>query len=207
MNTQEVGYKAKSFEARNLIIYFLLAFGLTWITTAIIYIFDLKLPTSVSDPVTPLNVLIGTLGTTGPFLAAFIVTAFSEGKPEVRALWKRFWNRNVSLKWLVAILLFYNTCRLIANLIARAVDGQTYPIIDPSSSLWMFIPALIAAFILSGMGEEFGWRGYVLPRFQTRWNALTSSIILGVIWVSWHIPFFFTPGLSLYQRNFWHWVP
>lgn len=207
MNTQEVRYKAKSFEARNLVFFFLLAFGLTWLATTVIYTFKLKLPTSVSDPVMPLNSLIGTLGAAGPSLAAFIVTAFSEGKSGVRALWKRFWNRNASLKWLIVIFVFYDTFRLVANLIARAVDGQAYPIIDPSSPLWMFIPALVAAFILSGMAEEFGWRGYVLPRFQARWSALASSIFLGFIWMSWHIPLFFTPGLPLYQRNFWQWVP
>jgi membrane protease YdiL (CAAX protease family) len=207
MNAQKTGYRTKDFEARNLAFFFLLAFGLTWITVAIEYIFDLKLPTSMDDPVTPLNFLIGTLGAIGPSLAAFIVTAFSEGKTGAKALWKRFWNRNVSLKWLIVILLFYNTFRLIANLIARVVDGEVYPIIDLSTPLWMFIPLLASAFILSGMGGEFGWRGYVLPRFQARWSALTSSVILGVIWMSWHIPFFFTPGLSLYQRDFWQWAP
>ena len=35
MNAQGVGYKAKSFEARNLAFFFLFAFGLTWITNAI----------------------------------------------------------------------------------------------------------------------------------------------------------------------------
>lgn len=207
METQEVGYKAKSFDTCNLAFFFLLAFGLTWITVAVIFIFGLKLPTSVTDPVVPINVLIGILGTIGPTLAAFIVTAFSEGKPGVKTLWKRFWNRNISLKWLVMILLFYDTFRLIANLIVRAVDGQAYPIVDPSTPLWMSIPALVAAFISSGMGEEFGWRGYALPRFQARWSALTSSIVLGIIWMSWHVPFFFTPGLPLYQRNFWQWAP
>jgi membrane protease YdiL (CAAX protease family) len=71
----------------------------------------------------------------------------------------------------------------------------------------MTIPALVTPFIMSGMAEEFGWRGYVLPRFQARWNALTSSIILGVIWACWHISFFFVPGAGLYGRNFLEWAP
>ena len=207
MNTQPVEYKAKAFEGRNLAFFFLLAFGISWTTAFLISIFNLDMSASGSGPFNPFVVLIGVLGTIGPSLAAFVVTGFSEGKAGVKALWKRFWNRNVSLMWLVVILFLDNAFRLIANLIARAVDGQAYPIVDPSTPLWMFIPALVAAFIYSGMAEEFGWRGYALPRFQARWSALTSSIVLGVIWLSWHIPYFFTPGVPLYQKNFWQWAP
>ena len=63
----------------------------------------------------------------------------------------------------------------------------------------------IMAFIFNGMFEEFGWRGYVLPRFQARWNALASSLILGVIWAAWHAGQWFVPGSNLYHRDFWLW--
>jgi hypothetical protein len=70
----------------------------------------------------------------------------------------------------------------------------------------MIILTFITAFIFNGMTEEFGWRGYALPRFQARWNALTSSLILGIIVTSWHIPLFFIPGHPHYQGNFWNWA-
>jgi membrane protease YdiL (CAAX protease family) len=50
--------------------------------------------------------------------------------------------------------------------------------------------------IVAGIGEEFGWRGYLLPRLQTRHNALVSGLIVGVIWAIWHIPLFFLKGMS-----------
>ncbi len=122
-------------------------------------------------------------------IAAFVMTGITEGKLGIKALWKRFWNRSLSLKWLFTILLFFPALRLVANLVSRIQDGQAYPLLTWPNQPWMFIPPLIAnGLIHGGLSEEFGWRGYVLPRFQAKWNALVSSLILGVIWGAWHLP-------------------
>lgn len=206
LNAQPVGYKAKAFEARNLAFFFLLVFGFQAIMWVSVSIFGLKAPASLSDPALPW-LLVALPAVCGPTIAAFLITAITEGKPGVKALWRRFWNRNLSIKWLLVTLLFFEVLKLAAILVARMVDDQPYPIVDAPNPLWTIIPLFLSNFIATGMAEEFGWRGYVLPRFQAKWNALTSSIILGLIWASWHIPGFLIPGLPLYQRNFWEYVP
>jgi membrane protease YdiL (CAAX protease family) len=43
-------------------------------------------------------------------------------------------------------------------------------------------------FTVSGFGEEFGWRGYMLPqiyRFTKPWKAF---LLCGAIWFAWHTP-------------------
>jgi hypothetical protein len=44
--------------------------------------------------------------------------------------------------------------------------------------------------------EEPGWRGFALPRLQSRFHPVMASVILGTLWAAWHLPFFLYPGWS-----------
>lgn len=45
----------------------------------------------------------------------------------------------------------------------------------------------IAFSLLTGpVSEEFGWRGYLLPRLQAKRSALEASLLVGLLWGFWH---------------------
>lgn len=52
---------------------------------------------------------------------------------------------------------------------------------------------LIGMTVSGGLNEEPGWRGFAQPRLNDRYSALTASLIIGVVWAGWHLPYFFIP--------------
>jgi membrane protease YdiL (CAAX protease family) len=38
------------------------------------------------------------------------------------------------------------------------------------------------------LGEEGGWRGYLLPRMLIKLGELRTSFLVGLIWAVWHLP-------------------
>jgi uncharacterized protein len=54
-----------------------------------------------------------------------------------------------------------------------------------------FVGTLIPAF-----GEEFGWRGYMLPRLVEKMGAMKGLLVHAFIWWFWHLPILVGVGLK-----------
>jgi len=176
-----------------LVSFFALAIGLTWIfmiTDALgshgILPFRLSLP---------LMVVMGYM----PTLAAVIVAKLTKGKEGVRALFHKLLIARVGIGWYgfavfgfgivsVAAIMLYNLFG--GSPVVPILSKDTPPFSGPVAML--FNIALL--FVIVGIvnGEELAWRGFALPRLQAKYNALTSSLILGVLWTLFHLPLFFT---------------
>ena len=42
-----------------------------------------------------------------------------------------------------------------------------------------------------GVGEESGWRGFLMPELTKKYKARISTLYTAFIWVPWHLPVFF----------------
>ena len=206
MDIQPVGFKGKDFEARNLFYFFMISLGFPAMMGLLTYFGVIHTPEGLNDPGLIPWALLNLPVLLGPSTAAFVVLWFTEGKPGVKALWGRFWNRDVSLKWLAVAVLTLPILRLVAAILTQILSDTPYPfLVEGGVVQVLFMPVLIGLF--SGIHEEFGWRGYALPRFQVKWSALVSSLFLGILTALWHLPGFITPGEPLFGKNFWEWLP
>jgi len=137
------------------------------------------------------------LGALSAGLAGIILAAVEGRKGGVRELLGRFLIWRVGIQWWLFALLF-TIIPSVASLYLFNLFGG--PAVDWSGlkPLYSVVPTIIILTILAGIGEEFGWRGFALPRLQARHNALVSSLIVGLVWGIWHIPLFLTKGTVQY---------
>jgi uncharacterized protein len=177
---------------KQLILYFLISYGFSWIVWAP-FILDSR--QIIEIPFTFLLPIFGPIGTFGPFVAAFLLTYRNDGKSGVVALAIRGFDWKFNKIWWIPILLFWPGLQAIALLLSVVFGGERLPLAIVFSQPWLLIPIFLRGFFIgSVIGEEFGWRGYALDRLQTKWNALVSSLILGLFHAFWHLPLWFVLG-------------
>jgi membrane protease YdiL (CAAX protease family) len=67
------------------------------------------------------------------------------------------------------------------------------------ASAWIVVVCFAHNLLLGGsLGEEIGWRGFLLPSLLRRMSPLAASIVLGVVWGLWHIPIDLHAGFVLH---------
>jgi len=140
------------------------------------------------------------LGALSSSLAAIVLVLVEGRKGGLRELLGRFLIWRVGIPWWAFTLLFAIIPSVAALYLFDLLGG---PPVDWSGlpPLYTVVPMFLMLTIAAGMGEEFGWRGFLLPRLQARHNALVSALIVGVAWAIWHIPLFFIKGTSQYDMQ------
>ena len=105
------------------------------------------------------------------------------------------WNWGKSKHYLAVFLLaiFVWVVPTIVELVLgmRSISkGVIFPEILENFML-RFVATLIPAF-----GEEFGWRGYLLPHLIKRYRLKTALLLHSFIWWAWHLPVIVSMGVA-----------
>lgn len=122
----------------------------------------------------------------GPAIAALAV-AFSKSGREVGLRLIKKLNPQKNELWWYAILPISGAA--ITFLSFNMAGLSTDELIELLVERWSLLVAhFIIQTLLVGIGEEFGWRGWLMPRLAKRFSLGTAMLILFVIWVLWHFP-------------------
>lgn len=189
-------------------LFFVLAFGLSWV----IMIPEALAASGVTRRSLPLGLVA--LAVFGPSFAAVLAAAFEGGRKAIRAMLRRILVFRVDGVWYFVVLIGPALVFLASRALEMALGGQPPSILEPplrgemglgDVPVGFFFVGLAVNNLFATLGEELGWRGYALPRLQSRQSALGAGLTLGVLWGVWHLPLAFAPSTqsAVSQLPFW----
>ncbi|HLF74521.1 MAG TPA: type II CAAX endopeptidase family protein [Anaerolineales bacterium] len=151
----------------------------------------------------PENILLTLPGAWAPSLSAVILIGLSEGWGGIRNFLRKLFHWRVGLAWYLVVL--FGVAALahlaigIGGILGVPAPEITLPNGLPRAALIGFLPIFFLTNIFVGgpLAEDIGWRGYILPKMRAHMTALNASLIIGVIWAVWHLPFFIFPWRDL----------
>ncbi|MFW6679773.1 CPBP family intramembrane glutamic endopeptidase [Lacrimispora sp. AGF001] len=136
----------------------------------------------------------------GSFVPSAMGIVFIYGKSRKEGL-KTLFNslKRYRVKWYVYFFVMLYTIfsllvpHLLAGVFKYSVPFQVkrsigiFNISDPISASVCFLAILTAG---GPLGEEFGWRGFLLPELEKKLSPCNSGIVVGIVWACWHLPMF-----------------
>lgn len=126
------------------------------------------------------------LGVWGPSIISVTLTGLFFGKSGLGQMFSRFRRYNIKWYWWLLLLLLPAAIHLLGRSIWQvAYDGAWDPFYRP---LQYWASAIIPSFLIAGIGEELGWRGFALPRLQQMFSPVKAMFILAIVHMLWHLP-------------------
>ncbi|MFB6354471.1 MAG: CPBP family intramembrane glutamic endopeptidase [Halobacteriales archaeon] len=194
-----------SLETRRLAVFLAVAFGLSWATAAVISLTGGLGSDRMVLPRVPLSLVL----VAGPYMFAPAVAnvvarlVTNEGfertllRPRFRARWRVYavaWLAPVALAVIGVALYFLARPGQFGGLDAA---GAFVPVVDGTAALpteafvlLQVVQLLVVAPLVNSLftlGEEFGWRGYLLPKLLPL-GVRRALLAHGVVWGVWHWP-------------------
>ena len=125
----------------------------------------------------------------GPSLAAVFLISITKGMDGIRRTVKSILNWRVNPWWTLLAFSFEPALFFSFTLFYWIKFGQFLYV--NGSSLASSIAAFGLTFVIGlfrwGLAEEIGWRGWMLPKLQSRMSPFKASITLAVVNTLWHI--------------------
>lgn len=165
-------------------VFFIVTFLLSWLIWVPLDLSHFGIAFYIPESISSIVRLLGVLM---PAVSAILLTRITGGRGATRALWARLVLWRVNWKWWLAAVAGQPLLLMLAVVFTNLLSASKVtpePLVSASAFIVNVVMLLIAT-----LGEEIGWRGVALPSLQEQNSAVKSSVILGLMWAAWHIPF------------------
>ncbi|MEN6410281.1 MAG: CPBP family intramembrane glutamic endopeptidase [Anaerolineaceae bacterium] len=124
---------------------------------------------------------------------AWIVSSAYSRNPGIRKQFSTLLKPRGPVIWYLVVFLIFPGIPFLAMGITRLFGGQAeFYLADLGfigAAIYLLIDYVHGFLMTGGINEESGWRGFALPRLQSRYPVLVSAGIVWFFWALWHIPY------------------
>ncbi|MTI96936.1 MAG: CPBP family intramembrane metalloprotease [Firmicutes bacterium] len=108
---------------------------------------------------------------------------------------KRQFSERMKLSTVVWVLLLQSSIFIGILLMTSVIQGV--PLSALVTTSWITLLLIFGNNLIRGpLGEQIGWRAFVLNELQKSYSPLKSAVIVGVLWGFWHAPLWFLSGYA-----------
>lgn len=182
---------------------FWIAFMVAWFVSVLVCLANLKFIEQF--PLSPAAVGLFTIAVVP---VAFVIASAYSRNPAVRSYLSSLIRLRGVWGWsLVALVLipalFLISVPVSSYLNEQPIPSNQFPELSLSLNGLVVVKFLYQLFFFNATGEETGWRGFALPRLQTRTSPLIAALIIGMFWTLWHFFYWQAEGQPVLTMEFW----
>ena len=174
----------------DILTYYALAFGIAWLVWI-----PLVLSSRALLPIRFPESLAWLAGV-APIFSGILMTYRELGRSGLKQLLTRCLMWKFGIGWYLIVVLLPIVIILL-DLVLYRLFGGTLSGVPPTAWPMSYL-SLVFIFIPLAIFEEAGWRGYASPRLQYLLGKWGGSLVLGVLWGIWHIPYYLIRGVSIF---------
>ena len=173
---------------KKLIIYIVVTYGFTWLLWLPLL---LNRQFNAGLPLLPGQFYLASFG---PLAGAAAAAALTGGRDALARWAGRAYSLRFAPRWLAIALgapLAYGIAAVLAHRLFIGIwpDWSHFGLTRelPGFNIWGTVLIWLLTF---GLGEESGWRGFLLPELNKRFSLMNSVLIVAAVWILWHLPAF-----------------
>ncbi len=182
---ENIMIRAKEFiTTHSLPIYFTLTFVISW-GVILLITGPGGIPEAADQAVIP-----GMAMLLGPSIAGTLLTALTAGRQGLGGLMSSVLRWRVGARWYAVALLTAPLATVIVLFVLVLFSPGFLPgILTADEKASLLFMGLVAGLVV-GTFEELGWTGFAVPTMRLRSSALTTGIVIGLLWGAWHFIMF-----------------